>query len=389
MSEHQPPDLGTRVLRGICRSVNLPPDPLRVAHLMMTLHVGGLERMVATIASGGSACGLDCEVWAYAEVGEFRTVMERDGITVRHFRTTDGIRHTLPLRLAAALKRQRIQVLHTHHVGPFLYGGMAAALAGVAHVHTEHSRELYDVPRRAAIGQLMPAVSRVVCVSEELASYRVRAFGDAPDVVPNGVPVPPRPTDEDRAEARRRAGVPAEAPVLGCVARLMPEKDHITLVRALKRVRESLPDTRLVLVGWGDREAAIRDEIAACGLADAVVLLGGRDDVESLLPGFDVLTLTSVREGLPLALLEGMGAGLPIVATRVGEIEALLDGGCGTSCAVGDADAIAEACLAYLQDAAHRSETGLRGRQRVLERYSGASMVARYARIYREEVAHR
>jgi glycosyltransferase involved in cell wall biosynthesis len=356
---------------------------MRVAHVMMTLHVGGLERMVATLATGGRLHGLDSEVWAYAEDGAFRHVMQDDGVTVRHFATNPGIRPGLAVRLAHAIRTHRIDVVHTHHVGPFLYGGLAARIARVPHIHTEHSHELYDRPRRRLLGRAMPVFSRVVCVSHELRAYRAETFGDAPTVIPNGVPVPPAPSAERRATGRARMGVPADAFVVGCVARLMPEKDHATLIAAFASVVAAIPDARLVLIGWGDLSDDLVALAAQLGISTNVLQLGGRDDVEALLPGLDVISLSSTREGLPLALLEGMAAGVPVVATDVGEVRALVDGGCGSVCEPNAPDALASLLLAYARDPERRRSEGAAGRARVIANYSGEAMVAAYNRVYR------
>lgn len=359
------------------------PATMRVAHIMMTLHVGGLERMVATLATGGRTHGLDSEVWAYAEDGAFRNVMQDDGVVVRHFATEPGIRPGLALRLAVALRKHRIDVVHTHHVGPFLYGGLAARIAGIPHIHTEHSHELYDRPRRRLLGRAMPVFSRVVCVSRELSAYRADTFGDAPTVIPNGVPVPAAATPDARREGRARMGVADDMFVVGCVARLMPEKDHATLIRAFALVREQVPNARLVLIGWGDLADDLHALAATLGVSDCVLQLGGRDDVEQLLPGLDVITLSSTREGLPLALLEGMAAGLPVVATDVGEVGALVAGGCGSVCEPEQPEAFATLLLHYAADPVRRAREGRAGRARVIAAYSGEAMVAAYDRVYR------
>jgi L-malate glycosyltransferase len=97
----------------------------------------------------------------------------------------------------------------------------------------------------------------------------------------------------------------------------------------------------------------------------------------------DVISLSSTREGLPLALLEGMAAGVPVVATDVGEVRALVDGGCGSVCEPNAPDALASLLLAYARDPERRRSEGAAGRARVIANYSGEAMVAAYNRVYR------
>ncbi len=347
--------------------------------------MGGLERLAWTLASCSDV--VDGSVWGYVEDGELRQPMEQAGVSTRLFGggRGRGVRPMLPLALARALRRDRIDVLHTHHIGPFLYGAPAARLAGVAHVHTEHSREYYDSARWRRVGRWMPRTATVVCCSRELATWRHEHFGDRPLVVVNGVPVPQRPTDATRADARKRLGLPRDAFVVGAVARISREKDLGTLVRAFDRAAAEHPDAHLVLIGDGlpDEEAALDAVIAAAALRARVHRVGRRDDVPQLLPGFDVIALSSRREGLPLALLEGMAFGAPAVATAVGEIPVLLRDGGGLTAPADDPQALASTLRTYLDDRARCRADGEIARIIVHDRYSADAMCGAYIEAYR------
>lgn len=381
-----------RTLDGVPRGVTSPSAGsavalplLRVAHLIASFHVGGLERLAWTLATCSDV--IEGSVWGYVEDGEIRPMMERDGVPTRLFGDGHGrgVRPALPLALARALRRDRIDVLHTHHIGPFLYGAPAARLAGVAHVHTEHSREYYEDARWRRVGRWMPRTATVVCCSQELATWRREHFGDRALVVVNGVPVPPRPTDDQRASAREALGVPRDAFVVGAVARVCDEKDLGTLVRAFDIAAAEHPDAHLVLIGDGlpADEAALDAVIAGASLRNRVHRLGRRDDVPELLPGFDVISLSSRREGLPLALLEGMASGAACVATGVGEIPSMLRDGGGLTAPPSDVPAFAEQLRAYLDDRARCREDGAVARIVVHDRYSADAMCGAYIEAYR------
>lgn len=350
---------------------------------MATLHVGGLERMVHTLSVGGRELGLDSSVYAYSEEGDFRLALEADGVPVHFFGGKRGLRRDLASKLAWQLRLDEIDVLHTHHVGPFIYGGIAAKLAGVPHVHTEHSRELYDRPRMRLVGRAMAYASTVICVSNELADYRAKTFGDDAQVIVNGVGIPTLDAGARRAAARAAIGLDPDALAIVCVARFMPEKDHATLVDAFARVAPAHPNARLVLIGWGPTREDVVRRASEAGVSDRLLSLGMRDDVEELLPAGDLITLSSVREGLPLALLEGMAAGLPAVATDVGEIRPLLADGCGAVSPARDVDAFAANLDAYLRDPARRAREGTAARERVVGSYSGEAMIRAYGAVYR------
>lgn len=341
--------------------------------------------MVLTLCVEGRSKGLQSRVFAYTEDGDFRRTLESSGVTVRYFPTNPGVRWGLARRLARELRQKRVDVLHTHHVGPFLYGGIAAKFAGIPVVHTEHSRELYDTPRPRLIGRTMPALARVVCVSNELASWRRENFGDSPLVIPNGVSIPTL-DPHARTRARQELGLHEGHIAIGCVARFVPEKDHNTWVRAFAHAHQRVPNLRGVLIGWGPTTEPTRTLIEELQLSDAILMMGGRNDVEDLLPGFDAISLSSVREGLPLALLEGMARGLPVISTNVGEIGALVGESCGSVCAASAPEALGD-LFAGLVDGEARKRHGEAARQSAIAHYSSNAMVSAYAALYREVTA--
>lgn len=359
-------------------------SPVRVAHLVQYLEVGGIERMVLALSRAGRAHGVESEVVAYLGEGPFREAFREAGVETTVMPSGSGLKPALGPRLAAWLRRRRIDVLHSHHLGPFLYGSIACLLARKPHLHTEHSVELYDVPRRRLLARLMPRAARVVSVSPGVADWRRTHLGTAAEVVENGVALPPPPSPETRAAARRGLGILDGAFVVGTVARLAPEKDLGTLLRAFSTVVAAFPDARLVLAGGGAERPVLEALSRTLGLDASVLFLGERRDVEALLPAFDVTALSSVREGLPLSLLEAMAAGLPAVATEVGGLPDLLSAGGGRLVPPSSPETLAGALLDYARDPARRLADGLAARARVEARHGEDAMVRRYVDLYRQ-----
>jgi glycosyltransferase involved in cell wall biosynthesis len=260
---------------------------------------------------------------------------------------------------------------------------------GLAHLHTEHSHECYDQLRRRVVGRLMPNLASVVSVSGEIAEWRSTTFGDAPRVIPNGVSLPSELGPEPQRRARRRLGLAADRYVVGCVGRLSPEKEHIALVDAFRGLVDSFPESLLVLVGEGPERARIQARIQALELEGSVFLLGERDDLDELLPAFDVVALASRREGLPLALLEGMAHGKPVVATAVGDVPDLLSDGGGRAVPPGRRDLLAQALAYYADDREARRRDGALGRRRVERCHSVDAMVEAYVDEYRRALSRR
>ncbi|MEI7703975.1 MAG: glycosyltransferase [Deltaproteobacteria bacterium] len=355
---------------------------LRVAQLIEAYDIGGIERMVEGLVPAFASRGIDTVVAGYRHDGPVRPAILALGAPAVLVQGRQGLDPVLPFRLARWIRASQADLLHTHHLGPFIYGVAAARLAGVPHVHTEHSHHIYDSGRRRAVGRSMDGLADVVAVSEEVAAWRHSTLGRRCAVILNGVSMPPVTTLDRRASARGAMGVDDGDVVVGCVARLAPEKDHSTLLRALHAALPSAPSLRLVVVGDGPERPAIESLAAELGVASRVVLLGSRSDVSDLLPGMDLFTLSSRNEGLPLALLEALAAGVPAITTAVGEMPRVLSGGGGYTVPAGDPGALSQALVRAALEPEWRQEVGRAGRAMVHATYSMDSMADAYAARY-------
>jgi glycosyltransferase involved in cell wall biosynthesis len=171
-----------------------------------------------------------------------------------------------------------------------------------------------------------------------------------------------------------------------CVANFRPQKDHAGLVRAMVRVVLKFPQAHLLLVGaYSDNSCArsVRRMIVELGLSRSVSILGARNDVPALLRACDVAVLGSASEGLPLALLEYGAAGLPSVATRVGQCAEVLDEGrAGKLVAPSDPERLAEELNFFLHSAEERRDFGERLRRHVERRYSAGAVIDEVCSVY-------
>ncbi|HWJ94678.1 MAG TPA: glycosyltransferase, partial [Telluria sp.] len=293
-------------------------------------------------------------------------------------------------KLFKLLRRLRPAVLHTYNLGTIEYAAVAA-LAGVpVRVHAEHGRDASDphglnkkhnLLRRL----LVPVIDRYVPVSADLARWLKQTVGipDAKNqLIENGV-------DTERF----RPGVAAEpwmtpgAFVIGTVGRLQDVKDHATLVNAFARLRELMParrhQLRLVIVGDGPLRGKLADQVAELGLRDCVWLAGARSDVAAVMRSFSLFALPSIAEGTPVTLLEAMATGLPVVATTVGGIPALVEGGVtGTLVPPSDPEYMAQVLASYAADDTTCRHHGAAGRVRVEAHYSITAMVGAYTALY-------
>ncbi len=370
----------------------MKPPTYTVAELTHTLHVGGAEVLAARFARalrGQFRFAFFC----LDDLGPLGEQLREEGFPVEVIGRREGIDLRCPWRLARALRRHNVDLIHAHQYTPFFYGVTARFLyRRPPMLFTEHGRAFPDYPRpkrKLANRVLLGRRDRVVAVGEAVRRALIVNEGiPAPriDVIYNGIAVPAdAPSADDRAAARREMDVEDGDFVLLQVARLDALKDHATAVRTLEAVANRRPDVRLVLVGEGPELSRIQRLVHERGLEPRVRFLGLRTDAARLLAGADVALLTSVSEGIPLTLLEAMARRLPVVSTDVGGVaEVVEDGVTGLLAPSGDAEALASHVLRLAEDGDLRRRLGEAGRRRAEARFTEERMMAEYVALFRE-----
>lgn len=360
--------------------------------VVLRLDPGGTERLVIEIVRRLHA-RVPMAVCCLEEPGAWADRVTALGVPVTALSRPPGFHPRLALRVAEVARQAGASVLHCHHYSPFVYGRLAClASSGLRAVYTEHGR-LSDAPpslkRMLANRLIMAGASDLYAVSHDLRAHLLReAVPDRMRVIWNGIDPGDAPAPAARAAARAALGAAEDDYVVGAVARLDPVKDLVTLVDAVNLGRRVQPRLRLAIVGEGPERPRLEAAIRRAEAADHVRLLGHRDDVRSLLPGFDVFANSSTSEGISLTLLEAMAAERPIVATRVGGTpEVVLDGETGRLVPARDAAAFAAGLVETAADPARAAAWGRAGRARLLAHFTIDEMVRRYEAVYREVAA--
>lgn len=360
-----------------------------VAQIILSLGRGGLETMATNLAVGLEKEGVRSVLIALDEGGGLEATLESAGVEYvvlngRRFRDP-----TFHLDLARHLRRLNAQIVHTHMFAPLLHSLPAATLAGVKRVvHTEHSFE-YLEPRpslRRTLRWMSRATSAFTLVGERMVPFYVETVRVSPkrlQVITNGIdPERYRPA-EAREKIRSELGLPPDTFVVGSAGRLAPEKNYAMLLRAAGHCRSEGTRMHVALFGDGVERAALGRLAAALGIEDSVSFLGWRSDLHRVLGGLDVFVLTSDSEGLPLALLEAMATGLPVVSTPVGDItRVVVEGRSGYFVPNGDAHALARLLTELSSASSERKSMGDLGRRLIVEHHSHATMVRRYMNAY-------
>lgn len=362
-----------------------------VCQVLHSLHVGGAEVLAAALAR--QLAGQFQFVFACLDdLGPLGEELRQEGFRVEVLGRKAGWDVACARRLAALAAGCGVGLIQAHQYTPFFYTRLPVWLGRRPPVlFTEHGRFHPDRPnrRRMLFNRLfLRPCDRVVAVGRSVKQALVDNEGipaERIDVIYNGVPLERFARDaRARAQVRQELGIAPEQPVAILVARLDPIKDHATALAVAARVRQVRPDFRLLLVGDGPLRTELQTRVQAMNLAGTVQLLGLRTDVPRLLAAADLFLLTSLSEGIPVTLIEAMGAGLPVVATRVGGVpEVVVAGQTGLLAPASDPDALAAAVLELLASAALRQRLAAVGQARASSLFSQQAMHAAYARLYR------
>lgn len=351
--------------------------------------IGGAERHLLVLLPALRERGIDARFLSLDAGGDadrFHGELERRGIPWRRVRCGSDVSPRLVASVAAAVRKERPDLVHTHMVHADVYGSTAARLARVPFISTRHNDDRYLLgPFRHVDRIVMKGAAAIVAISDAVREFHIRAGLPAKKLVTIHYGLDALPTEPSEITPEQ-AGIPPGAPLILAVGRLIEQKDHANLVGAFERVRRAIPDARLAILGWGRLEEQTRADVRARGLEDAVVL-PGRVEPASWLDRADVFAHSSRWEGFGIVLLEAMLARLPVVATSVSAVpEIVADGSTGTLVPPGDQEAFAAALVALLRDPRLRDAYGAAGWQRARDEFSSVHMTDRTIEVYRGAV---
>ncbi len=370
---------------------------MRVALLIDSLEGGGSEGVVRRLAYGLAERGQHVFIHCLKAAG--REVWAHPNLTVIEHRSR-GRDLRLPLRLARAFCRDRVEIVHAHSCAALCVAWPAARFLGIPIVHVRHGWPVSGPERYARWAErLAPWIDGIVINSEagrlRLANEGVRRSAVH---IPNGVDC----AAVDRAEARRQLEAFCAAsfagPVVLSVANLRPEKDHITLLRSFARLREQFSTAELVCVGAArnaEYARRVMEERERLDLKLVAHFPGAHDDAARLMTGADVFCVSSVSDAMPNVVLEAMAQRVPIVATGVGDIGRvgvadadlpfmLRDRETALLAPPQDAAALAERLNEALAERAATVRRAHAALSDYMERFSTRKMVERYESLYRD-----
>ncbi|MGH7135110.1 MAG: glycosyltransferase, partial [Pirellulales bacterium] len=356
------------------------PAVLNVAHVVLSLEVGGLERLVVELIREGARLGNLSTVVCLEREGRLASQAAALGAEVHSMGKPPGVRLATTRALARHFRRRKPDVVHCHQIGALFYAGPAARRAGVpVVVHTEHGKNYGHRRRTRLLGRWAGRQAhKFCCVSEDIAAEVRRArivAGNKVAVVPNGIDVqrfadlkanPGAPGQNLKSDL----GIPPKAAVVGTVGRLHEIKRLDLLLESFAKLLSAVPDAHLLIVGDGPLRCEL-ERLAASRLpAGQFHFVGYQAEPERYLALMDVFALTSRSEGMPLSILEAWAAGAPVVASAVGGVpELIADGDTGLLFPYEDTKAATTAMTRLLSDPDLAARLAAAGRARVEREY--------------------
>lgn len=368
--------------------------PIRVAHILPWPNVGGVEQATLRIIKLASGEGLEHVAYCLGGEHAAREFFAGAGCEMASFEAVQpSLRHPGPWwtanrELARDLRRSEITVVHCADVIAAHYVSPAGRMAGVPVLC--HVRNRFEDISRRDRTFLWP-VNHFAFVSRDTWRRFGHSVGERKgSVIYDGIDVPGV-SAASRESVRAEFGIAPEAPLVGMVARIAPQKDHETLLRAAVRLGDTIPGLRFLLIGdrsgateyqehFTKLEAMTRER----GLNGRFIFTGHRSDVNRLIAGLDIFALVTHQEGLPLVILEAMAMGKPVIATGIDGIpEIVTDGVTGLLHRHADDEHLAAQIASLARDPAQRARLGEAGRSLVETSFSGAQFGANMRALYR------
>ena len=388
-------------MNAVAGQTPLPTEKVAILQLRSSHIFSGPETVIIALSEGLKDTEFDNTIlclWGDRTTPiPLADVARSKGLSVEVLRTSGKLNPGLVWQVLRFAKQRRIRIISSTGYKADLIGWLAARLLGIRFITTiQGFVEKYPLRKRfydAMTRWIARHSDRVVTVAESL---RRELLGQG---MPGGKVVTVHnfvdtarfdPADtEGGSRVRRELGIASDSPVIEILGRLNIEKGHTHFLRAAARVKQEFPSARYLIIG--DSYLSLRSELerltAELGLQGEVIFTGYRKDIPELLAAATVVVSSSLREGLPLVLIEAMAAGRPIVATAIdGTPELVDDGRTGVLVAPQDVEALAEGISRLLRDTARAAAMGAAGRALVESQFSAARMVSKMSEIYRSVI---
>jgi glycosyltransferase involved in cell wall biosynthesis len=300
----------------------------KILHLIETVGPGGAETVFADILEYMKYNDTENEhIAGFIKNGWIYNYVKNRKHPVVLFKTGNSIDINLIKNIVKYIKEHKVSIVHSHLPDLSFYSSIAARIAGVPHIMTEHgdaSNTTLDWHRLFLKYFLISFLSnRIICVSQynkRILKKRLPWLRGKISIIYNGIEKRQEDGKNFRKSIRTELKIERDEIAICNLANLYPVKGQINLLKAFKIVMARCPKTKLFIIGRGNLEKQLKEKASLYDIEKKVMFLGFREDAKKILYGMDIFVLPSISEGLPISIIEAMRAGLPVVATNVGGI---------------------------------------------------------------------
>lgn len=360
---------------------------IRILHMIETGGPGGAEQVLIRIVKELQSRGIQCEVLL------LKDTWLADELRKNHINT-----YILPLKrsfhplwmvkVIQYIKKRNINCLHSHEFAMNCHSAIISRCLGLNCVTTVHGKNYYtDTYLRRYMYKIVSLITNMVAVSDDIKEYLVNKVNISPKnitVIKNGIITNKRSYDLNiRTKIRNELGVAGTTILIGAIGNLYPVKGHIYLLKAINLIVKKQNNIHLIIAGRGKEENNLRKYIEDNNLSDYITLLGYRDDVAELLSAIDIFVMPSISEGLPMALLEAMVVGKPVVVSNVGGMpEVVMNRNTGILYEYNDYENLAYSIIELINDDELRNNISMNAKNLVKNKYSFNEMIDKYIELY-------
>ena len=365
---------------------------IRILRIVSNLGVGGVQKRMVSLLPKLNKERYNIVVCSFKS-GELQHCLEQSGISVRIIKRRFKFDPICIYRLYSIIKKENIDIVHTHCHKPNTTGRFAAKLASVpVIIANEHNVDSWKSNWQLTLDRWLAAYSdKIIAVSEAVKSFYVKNANiptDKFEVIYNGVDLDfwqkNMPSQKAILEKKAKLGLLQGNKVIAAIGRLHPQKGHEYLLRAAKKIISRMGNLKFLIVGDGPMKESLESLSERLGIKENVVFTGKRDDVKDMLCISDFSVVSSIREGFSNVVLESMACSKPVVATDVGgNKEIIIDGENGFIVPSRNEDALADKIQALAGNEELTIRMGLAAKETV-KNFSLSQMKYKTEKLYEE-----